>query len=89
MLISKKALKSSKKLHKNQAPAPALKKKLNLKSSKLWLHQKKLEPKSSESGSPKKFGAKKLGSSSKKKLGLTISGYTGLKTSNKYLHIQN
>ena len=68
MLISKKALKSSKKLHKNQAPAPALKKKLNLKSSKLWLHQKKLEPKSSESGSPKKFGEKKLGSSSEKKI---------------------
>ena len=39
--------KSSKKLHKNQAPALALKKKLNLKSSKLWLH-------------PKKVGAKKL-----------------------------
>ena len=67
ILISKKAIKSLKKLHENQAPAPAPEKKLNLKSSKLWLHQKKLEPKSSESGSPKKFGAKKLGSSSEKK----------------------
>ena len=59
ILISKKAIKSLKKLHENQAPAPAPEKKLNLKSSKLWLHQKKLEPKSSGSGSPKKIWSQK------------------------------
>ena len=59
ILISKKAIKSLKKLHENQAPAPAPEKKLNLKSSKLWLHQKKLEPKSLALAPPKKIWSQK------------------------------